>query len=306
MAKKPEQHDDLEQGITGPVAAWGSPRPPSARRRVSRNAPNDDSKPRPHDFTDSSRGPRLQKVLAAAGVASRRDCETLIIAGDVRVNGHLVNKLPAWVDPAKDIITVRGKKLTFAADNVYIMLFKPRGVVCTNEDPEGRRCAIDLVNHPGKARLFPVGRLDMDSSGLLLLTNDGRLAQHLTHPSHGVHQTYRVIIEGALTADDVEKLARSMFRSERRTLKDAKPARKAAPSRLKFVKSDRNQTTLLMELREGRNQHVERMFETLGHSVKKLRRIKLGPLKLGGLQARQWRELEPAEVKALRKAAKIK
>ncbi len=304
MSKQPDHPDaiDLGQDIAGPVAAWGSPAR-SKRARSRRDA--DPSKPRFHEFTDASRGPRLQKVLASAGVASRRECEALIEAGEVRVNGHIVNKLPAWVDPAKDVITVRGRKIAFAADHVYIMLYKPRGVVSTSEDPQGRRGAIDLVDHPFKARLFLVGRLDMESSGLLLLTNDGELAQRLAHPRHGIHKTYRVTIAGELDEAAVAKLERGIFLNERRASKGRKPGRKTSPSRLKLIKSDRDRTQLLMELREGRNRQIRRMFADLGHAVKKLRRVKLGPLKLTGLQAGQWRELLPTEVKALRKVAKL-
>src|SRR5512145_1291040 len=127
-------------------------------------------------YRDAARGPRLQKVLAAAGVAARRDCETLIETGAVAVNGHVVRTLPIWVDPARDRITVNGMPLRGGAPLVYVMLYKPRNVVCTNDDPEGRRKAVDLVRHPLRVRLFPVGRLDSDSTGLLLLTNDGALS----------------------------------------------------------------------------------------------------------------------------------
>ncbi|UCD74011.1 MAG: rRNA pseudouridine synthase [Phycisphaerales bacterium] len=256
-----------------------------------------------HEFTDSDRGPRLQKVLAEAGVGSRRACEELIESGEVTVNGHLVDRLPAWVDPHEDHIAVRGKAIRRAEPHVYIMLFKPRGVVCTNEDPEGRKRAIDLVNHPARTRLYSVGRLDLDSSGLLLLTNDGELANRLTHPRFGVHKTYEVTVEGSLDEDAVRKLEAGVFLSDRRATKGRKPGRKTSRSRLKLLRRERDRTKLLMELREGRNRQVRRMLLDVGHKVKKLRRVQMGPLKLKGLKPGQWRELLPKELEALKKAA---
>ena len=167
--------------------------------------------PPSHDYTDAERGPRLQKVLAAAGIGSRRGCEELIELGDVKVNGQVVKDLPAWVDPQNDRITVAGARIEPAVRNIYIMLFKPRGVITTNDDPEGRRRAIDLVQHPSGTRLFAVGRLDLDSSGLLLLTNDGELANRLTHPRYGVHRTYEVTVRGSLSQDEVKELERGIY-----------------------------------------------------------------------------------------------
>jgi pseudouridine synthase len=258
-----------------------------------------------HEFADDSRGPRLQKVLAEAGVASRRACEELIEAGHVRVNGHLVAALPAWVDPINDHITVDGRRIKTREPHVYIMLFKPRGVVSTNSDPEGRPRAIEFVDHPSKARLYPVGRLDMDSSGLLLFTNDGELANRLTHPKHEVHKIYEVLVSGALEEDDVRKLEAGIFLNERRTSKGARGGIRTAPSRLRLKKRDRDRTLLSMELGEGRNRQIRRMMARLGHQVKKLRRVQMGPLKLRGLQPGQWRELTAEELKSLRRAARL-
>ncbi len=286
--------------------------PPASRKRTaqsprkkSRSSPTRSAAPAApqHEFTDASRGPRLQKVLAEAGVGSRRACEELIEEGRVRVNGHLVNTLPAWVDPVRDHITVDGRRIKTHEPHVYIMLFKPRGVVSTNYDPEGRKRAIDLVKHPSRARLYPVGRLDMDSSGLLLLTNDGELANRLTHPRHGVHKLYEVTISGALDEDEVKKLERGLFLNEQRVSRGAKPGAKTLPVRLTLLRRARDRTRVLMELSEGRNRQIRRMMAKVGHNVKKLRRVQMGPLKLRGLQPGQWRELTPAELKALRKAA---
>lgn len=254
----------------------------------------------PTDYKDKSRGRRLQKVLAEAGVASRRHCEELIELGEVRVNGTVVRDLPAWVDAEHDRIVVRGRRVEIARRMIYLMLFKPRGVVATNLDPQGRRRAIDLVDHPSRTRLFPVGRLDLDSSGLLLLTNDGELANRLTHPRYGVHKTYEVTVKGSLSAEDVAGLERGIFLHDRHRNRGSR----TRGVRLKLLKRDRDRTRLLMELREGRNRQVRRMMADLGHGVKKLRRVQLGPLKLKGLAPGQWRELTGRELAALRKATK--
>ncbi len=251
-----------------------------------------------HEFTDASRGPRLQKVLAEAGVGSRRACEELIEAGDVTVNGMLVDELPAWVDPARDHIRVAGRKLKFHAAPVYVMLFKPKGTVSTNAEDEERRRLIDLVNHPSGARLFPVGRLDLDSSGLILLTNDGELANKLTHPRHGVPKVYEVTVAGQLEDSDLRRLERGVFLYDRTKERGSRTQK----SKLDVIKRDRDRTLLRMELHEGRNRQIRRMMLTVGHPVKKLRRVQLGPLKLTGLQPGQWRDLTPAEVAALKRA----
>jgi len=255
----------------------------------------------PAELKDAARGERLQKVLAEAGVASRRECEAMIEAGEVTVNGHLITELPAWVDPARDHIHVKGTRLRIASDHVYVMLHKPKDIVCTNDDPEGRRRAIDLVDHPSRARLFPVGRLDMDSTGLLLLTNDGELANKLTHPRHGIHKVYEVTVKGSLDESAVAKLERGLFLHERARGRGSK----TQPSRLKLIKRDRDRTKLLMELREGRNRQIRRMMLEVGHPVKKLKRVQMGPLKLKGLRAGQWRDLLPDELKHLRQAVRV-
>ena len=253
-----------------------------------------------HHFIDASRGPRLQKVLAEAGVGSRRACEELIELGEVRVNGQVVKDLPAWVDPDRDRIVVSGQRVSTRARHVYVMLFKPRGVIATNDDPQGRPRAIDLVNHPSGARLFPVGRLDLDSSGLLLLTNDGELANRLTHPRYGVHKSYQVTVRGSLTKDDVAELERGIFLYDKRK----GHAERTRGVRLKLLKRDRDRTRILMELREGRNRQIRRMMATLGHPVKKLRRVRLGPLRLKGLAPGEWRDLTATEVTTLKRAGR--
>lgn len=256
-----------------------------------------------HPFIDDSRGPRLQKVLADLGVGSRRRCEELIEAGEVRVNGEIVASLPAWVDPLQDRIEVEGRPLRSTSTKpVVIMLHKPRGTVCTNSDPEGRTRAIDLVRMPGNPRLYPVGRLDMDSSGLLLLTNDGGLANLLTHPRFEVHKTYEVLVDGRLEEEDVRRLEEGVFLPERRKA-GASGGRRAAGSRLTLIRRDRERTLLSMELGEGRNRQVRRMLLRVGHPVRRLKRVKLGPLELKGLAVGEWKILRSSEVKALRSAA---
>jgi len=252
----------------------------------------------PHPFDRDDRGPRLQKILADAGYGSRRACEELIEQGEVRVNGEVVDRLPAWVNPHEDRIVVAGKPLKRPERLVTVMLFKPRGTVCTNSDPEGRVRAIDLVRHPAKPRLFPVGRLDLDSSGLLLLTNDGELANRLTHPRYEVHKGYEVTIAGEISDADLAKLEQGVFLNE----KD-EPGRKTDRSKLEVIARGRERTTLFMELREGRNRQVRRMLLKVGHPVKKLRRVRMGPLRLKGLAVGEWRELTPIEMRQLRKAA---
>ncbi|HMN97628.1 MAG TPA: pseudouridine synthase [Phycisphaerales bacterium] len=252
-----------------------------------------------HSFTDAARGERLQRVMADAGVGSRRHCEALIEAGAVSVNGEVVDHLPAWVDPREDRVVVGGRPLAGAPErHVYVLLHKPRGVVSTNDDPEGRPRAIDLVEHPARPRLFPVGRLDMDSSGLLLLTNDGDLAQRLTHPRFEVHKGYEVLVEGRLDDEEVRRLEAGIFLPER-----GRQGRRTSESTLTLIKRDRDRTLLSMELREGRNRQVRRMMLRLGHPVKKLKRVRLGPLTLKGVAIGAWRDLTARELSALRTAA---
>jgi pseudouridine synthase len=292
------------------VAPTPSPAPKKPRSTPRMQRKLKEATPQ-HEFTKDERGPRLQKVLAEAGVDSRRACEELIEEGRVRVNGHLVSTLPAWVDPAKDHITVDGRHIKTREPHVYVMLFKPRGVVTTADDPEGRPRVVDFVQHHSKARLYPVGRLEMDASGLLLLTNDGELANRLTHPKHEVHQTYEVVVGGALEENAVRKLEAGLFRKEKAPAKvegksepksDPKGVRPAT-SRLKLKKRDRDRTLLTLELKEGRNRQIRLLMARLGHNVKKLRRVGIGPLKLRGLQTGQWRELTSAELSALKRAA---
>ena len=244
---------------------------------------------------DASRGPRLQKVLAAAGVASRRACEVLIEEGAVRVNGMQVKGLPAWVNPAEDSITVHGQRVRTGAPSVCVMLYKPRGIVCTSSDPEDRKRAIDLVQHPKKVRLFSIGRLDMDSSGLLLLTNDGELSNLLSHPSNHVHRVYDITVNGEVDSAMVRRLERGINLPEEHT---GRP-RVARFESVRIIRSQRDRTKMRVVLTEGRNRQIRRMMMALGHPVRKLRRVAIGPLKLMDLRPGQWRDLTEREVKTI-------
>jgi len=253
-----------------------------------------------HPLRDASRGIRLHKALAEAGVASRRACEKLVEEGRVSVNGETITTLPAWVDPETDRLEVDGRVVRRKTRaRTYLMVHKPKGVICTNDDPQGRRCIFDLV--PVDQRLFCVGRLDHDSTGLVLLTDDGDLAHRLMHPSHGVSKTYRVSIQGVLEAAELEKLRRGVWLADRRK---ADGAVRAAAETVRVEQKDRDKTRLMIELREGRNREIRRMLARVGQRVKRLERVALGPLRLKGLARGQWRRLTPGELAALRRAAK--
>ena len=233
---------------------------------------------------------RLQKVLAAAGYGSRRQCEELIVTGRVEVDGQVVTQLGTKVDPQLHEIRVDGE-LVRPPQVVYYMLNKPSGVVCTARDPAGRPRVIDLV--PEHPRVFPVGRLDLHSEGLILLTNDGALANRLAHPRYGVEKTYLAQVAGLLTGAEVQKLLRGMYLAEGF----------ARVARLKIRKRHKLSTWVEMTLDQGRNRQIRRMMARLGHKVMKLKRIGFGPLRLGSLPRGAWRHLTPREVALLRQAA---
>ncbi len=268
--------------------------------------------------TDPDRGVRLHKAMADAGVASRRDSEELILQGRVKVNGQVVKKLPAWVDPSTDKITVDGepirkpRKQRRSAAKTYIMVNKPKRVISTNDDPDGRKRVIDLIDIPINDRLYPVGRLDSESTGLILLTNDGDLTHRLTHPSFEVSKRYHVTVQGRLTEDDVAKLRKGMHLAHK-----GKPGgaganvRLAAAATVKIlgIETDRqrgDRTKLSITLKEGQNREVRRILARLGHKVRSLHRVAIGKLKLKGLAIGEWRMLTSTEVSMLYKEAGIK
>ncbi|MFA9478407.1 pseudouridine synthase [Phycisphaerales bacterium AB-hyl4] len=280
------------------------------------------------DLRDASRGIRLQKAMAEAGVASRRACETLIEEGRVRVNGTPVRELPAWVDPANDRIEVDGQPLPRprktdrrTARHTYVMLHKPRNVISTTDDPEQRKTVLDLVDLPGHARLYPVGRLDADSTGLMLLTDDGELANRLTHPRYGVTKQYRVSIRGKLDANDLVAMKKGLFLAApdrgdapRRPGPPGKPggpsprAKRASVEQVRILGFERDRargdrTTLAITLREGQNREIRRLLARLGYKVRRLKRMAIGPLQLKGLGVGQWRLLDARERQALYREA---
>lgn len=228
---------------------------------------------------------RLQKVLARAGFGSRRSCEELISSGRVKVNGEVAS-LGRRIEVARDAIEVDGARLSVLPGLVHYMLNKPRGVVTTADDPQGRRTVTELV--PGDPRVFPVGRLDVDTEGLLLLTNDGELAQRLTHPSFGVEKEYLAKVEGVPDRGALRRLREGVELEDGLT----------APARVGVVGNPRD-GLLRIVVHEGRNRQVRRMCEAVGHPVRRLVRVRVGPLTLRGLDPGDWRPLSQAEVLAL-------
>lgn len=231
-------------------------------------------------------GDRLQKVMAQAGIGSRRACEELIAAGRVLVNGTTA-ELGRRVDIERDRITVDSVPVSVAPGLVYYLVNKPVGVVSTASDPHGRQAVTDLV--PPEPRVYPVGRLDADSEGLILLTNDGELTHRLTHPSFGVEKEYTVGVEGVPSAGTLRRLREGVDLSDGRTA----PAKVSAvaPGMLRVI------------IHEGRNRQVRRMGEAVGHPVTRLVRTRIGPLRVGSLRPGQWRALTVDEVRALERAA---
>ncbi len=235
---------------------------------------------------------RLQKVIAQAGVASRRKAEELITAGRVTVNGEVVTELGTKVIPRKDKVEVDGVPLD-REEPVYYMLYKPTGVISSVKDDKGRKVVTDFVDT--EHRLFPVGRLDYDTSGLLLLTNDGEFANQLMHPKYKIGKMYIAKVKGIPTREQLRQLEKGIL------LEDGK----TAPARVKFVSGNQKQGTSIIEItiHEGKNRQVRRMFEAIGHPVLKLKREMYGFLTLKGLNSGEARELRPHEVKQLRELA---
>lgn len=231
---------------------------------------------------------RLQKYLADAGVASRRACEALIAAGRVRVNGATA-AIGQSVE-AGDTVELDGKPVACAQRHVVILFYKPRGVVCTSEDPEGRRTVQDYFRDLPE-RLYNVGRLDLNSEGLLLMTNDGALAHRLTHPRFGVEKTYYVVCDGKVTASDFAKLTNGVLLDDGMT----------APARVDCVRTtQRGDTSFLITIHEGRNRQIRRMAEAIGHRTLRLKRERFGCLELGTLKPGEWRYLTESELTSLR------
>jgi 23S rRNA pseudouridine2605 synthase len=234
-------------------------------------------------------GVRLQKVLAEAGIASRRASEILIDEGRVEVNGAVVTEQGRRVDPATDVIRVDGSRVPPPQRHVYIVLNKPKGVVSTMSDPEGRRALGDLLGKYRHERLFHVGRLDADTEGLLLLSNDGEFGHRLAHPSYEVTKTYLAQVEGLVTSKTVRRLQKGV------TLEDG-PVK---PDQVRIVETAARRTLVRVVLHEGRNRIVRRMFDAVGHPVVRLSRIAIGPVRLGTLPEGRTRPLTRDELGAL-------
>jgi 23S rRNA pseudouridine2605 synthase len=223
---------------------------------------------------------RLQKLLAQSGVASRRKCEELMLDGEVEVDGEVVTRLGTKVDPRTAVIRVSGQRLPPVSDLVYLVLNKPTGVVSTMSDPEGRRTISDLVEHRAE-RLFHVGRLDTDTSGLLLLTNDGDFAQRMAHPSYEVDKTYVAEVERELGKDTLQRLLAGV------TLEDGP----VTVTQARTVAAARDKSIVELVIHEGRNRIVRRLLDEVGHPVRKLTRTAIGPVSLGSLKPGHLREL---------------
>ena len=260
---------------------------------------------------------RVQKVLAAAGVASRRNVEQMVREGRVAVNGQVMTRLPILVDPQSDQISIDGETIgiapprgskrsrEFSSDGpsprIYLVMNKPRGVYSTNVAQGAQKRAIDLLPSDFPARVYPVGRLDADSKGLLLLTNDGELTNRLTHPRYGVPKTYRAVVDGFVHPRTVQELEKGIWLADK-----SGEGFKTGRSHIHIARRSRDKSVLEITIREGRNRQVRRMLARLGHKVRDLTRIRMGPLTLHGLAPGQFRPLTRREIEQLRKIGEVK
>lgn len=235
---------------------------------------------------------RLQKIIAHAGFASRREAETMIREGRVTLNGRVVTELGTKANADRDHIKVDGKLITHAEPHRYILLYKPKEVMTTVEDPQGRKTVIDLIRGI-RERIYPVGRLDFHSEGLILLTNDGDLAFKVSHPRHGSVKTYHVKVRGVPEERLIDKLQRGITLDGKRTL-PCEIARLRTTAR-----NEEGNSWFEVKLREGRTQQIRKMFQAVGHPVAKLKRVAIGPISDPKLTAGEWRELSKQEVKLL-------
>ncbi len=240
---------------------------------------------------------RLQKILSQAGVASRRLSEELIAQGRVQVNGVTVTELGTKADP-DDEIKVDGRRIQAQKRKRYILLHKPRGYITTRSDPQGRPTVLDLLRGV-REYIYPVGRLDYDSEGLILLTNDGELAARLTHPRHEVDKVYEARVRGIPDAHVLERLAKGVTIDDRRT----------APAKVRLLDSpnkrasENEQTRIELAIHEGRQRQVRKMFDAVGHPVVRLKRVRIGPIEDPGMPPGHWRDLTPQEIARLQRAA---
>lgn len=238
---------------------------------------------------------RLQKYLARAGIASRRKCEELIQQGKVKVNQRVVTKLGTKIDPQKDIVEVKGKKLKYEEkDYLYIILNKPKGYLTTLYDPHKRPTILDLLTRVEK-RVYPCGRLDFNSEGLVFLTNDGEVAYALTHPSKKIEKTYLVKVQGIPDQEKLLTLARGV------KLTMGEKNMKLLSCKIYKLETNNGNTYLKIKIREGKKRQIRKMMEYIGHKVLELKRIQIGPLKLGRLKRGEFKYLNKKEIDTLRK-----
>lgn len=240
----------------------------------------------------SPRGERLQKVLARAGLGSRRFCEQLITAGRVTVNGKQITELGSRVDPFRDSVAFDGEKLR-AEKPSYLLVYKPKGYLCTHQDPDGRPTVYDLLPRQEQRRLFSIGRLDRASEGLLILTNDGTFADLLAHPRHELPKTYVVTLKGCIPTETVVKLRQGVWLSDGKT----------HPARVRILERRSRQSKLEVTLSEGRNRQIRRMLARFDFKVPELTRTRIGPLGIGRLRPGSMRRLLREEVDMLRREA---
>ncbi len=249
---------------------------------------------------DSLMKERIQKILGNAGVASRRNVEEMVLRGRIAVNGKVVRELPVLIDPNVDRVSVDDEPVRLKSretrERFYIMMNKPKGVYSTNVAQGEQTRAIDLLPAGLPARVYPVGQLDAESKGLLLLTNDGELTNRLTHPRYGVPKVYRAVVDGFVTEELVKQLENGMWVGDAKTSKGVKSGR----SHIRVMKRTREKSILEISMREGRNPQIRRMLAKLGHKVRDLTRVRMGPLTLDKLAPGQFRPLTPREVRELR------
>jgi len=247
------------------------------------------------DTADHEAGERLARFLAHAGIASRRHAETLIAEGRVQVNGLLVTTQGTRIDPQRDRVCVDGKPVQATAQQVYVLLHKPVGYVTTAHDPQGRPTVLDLLPAELRAlRVYPVGRLDIDTSGLLLLTNDGAFALHLSHPRYVQEKRYEALVRGHPSAVTLEALRKGVTFTE-----DDGRRHRSAPAQVRLLRQSGADSWLALTIHEGRKRQVRRMLTAVGHPVSRLSRVAIGSLSLKNVPLGKWRYLTEAEVQTL-------
>lgn len=231
---------------------------------------------------------RLQKYMAACGIASRRKCEEIILQARVKVNGKIVNELGAKIDEEKDLVTLDGKLIKKEKNKVYIALNKPKGYVSTVKDERGRKTILDLVDVT--ERIYPIGRLDYDTSGLILLTNDGDIYNKIIHPKQEKNKIYIALIKGIPTENDIEKFERGINIDGYVT----------APAKFKIIKKFKDYCEVEIIIHEGRNRQIRKMCDFINHQILELKRLQIGDIKLGNLPLGKWRYLNTKEIQSIK------